>query len=193
MTINRDLILAGIGTPSLQWWAPRGTALPTDASTALATEYLDLGLVAVEGAEYSVAITTEAIDAFGIGAPARVVTTSEITTFKVSGLETNLVSAALYNRLPLTGAGSPTVTAATGAMAVTSGPSRSITYVSVTDMVDGANKIRKVCPNVELTGKDPEAIAKGKNVAYGMEFTACPDANGVAVYTYYILNALKTA
>lgn len=189
MSTNRELILAGIGLPSLQWFAPTATALPTDASTALAVDYLDLGLVAVEGADYNTAITNETIEAYGLGSPARVITTNETVTFKITGLETNPVSIDLYNRQPL---GTTTITGATGAAAVTSGPSRSVTYVSVTDMVDGANKIRKVCPNIELTNKDPEPIAKGKGVAYGMEFTAYPDASGIAVYTYYILDALKT-
>lgn len=196
MTINPKLILAGIagnaGTPSLAWFAPAATALPADASTALAAAYLDLGIVSNEGGVFDTAITTEAIDGFGMYGPARVLTTDEALTFKITGRETNPVSLALYNRLPLTGAGAPTVTALTGAVDVTTGPARSQTYVAVFDSVDGLNKIRKVLPSVELTGKDSEAISKAANVAYGMTFAAYPDSSGVTMYSYYILDALKS-
>lgn len=196
MTINRKLILAGIagsaGTPSLAWFAPQATALPTDATTALVAAYLDLGIVSEDGLSIDTSVSTEEIEGYGLFSAARVITTKEAKSFKITGRETNPVSLALYERLPLTGAGAPTVTPASGAMAVTSGQSRSQTYVAVFDAVDGANKIRKVCPSVELIDKDSEQISKAANVAYGMTFTAYPDSSGNSVYTYYILDALKT-
>src|SRR4051812_16647841 len=100
MTYNRDLILAGIagqgGTPSLAWFAPTATALPTDATTALNAAFKDLGLVNANGGVFDADIDTTEIEAYGLFAPARVITTKEKTTFKVTGIETNIVSLSLY-------------------------------------------------------------------------------------------------
>lgn len=191
MTANPDLVLAGLGTPSLAWWAPNGTALPTDASTALAADYLDMGWCAETGADIAYNTETVEIDGFGSFAPVRTLITKETTTFQIVGRETNVVTQALYRRLPLTGAGAPTV-ATTGAMAVTDGPARDLKYVGVLDSLDGNNKVRKVFPNARQTGRMNEQIAKAQNLSYGMTFTAEPDENGVSVYTYFLLDALKT-
>lgn len=192
MATNANLILAGIsgqaGTPSLGWFAVPGTALPTDASTSLNAAFKDLGLVSEDGLNISTNVNTQEVDAYGLFSPARIITTSEAKTFKITGRETNPVSLALWTRQLLTAV---TVTPVTGAASVTEGVSRSVKYSAVFDAVDGNNKIRKVCPSVELIGKDDESISKAANVAYGMTFTAYPDSSGISVYTYYVLDALK--
>lgn len=195
MAINSKLVLAGIsgqtGTPSLAWFGPDLTPLPTDAATALNAGFLDLGIVEETGAVITPTPTTVEIDGYGMFSAARVITTKESLNFKIIGRETNAVSLNLYNRLPLTGTGTTVVTPVTGVASVNQGPARSIRYTCVLDATDGPNKVRKVFPSVELTGKDPETISRAANLAYGMMFSAYPDANGVAMYTYYVLDALK--
>lgn len=192
MAANADLILAGLGTPSLAYFGPSGTTLPTDATTALAAAYLDAGWVAETGAD--IAYASEAVDIEGYGSlqPARTILTKETLTVKLNFRETNIVSQAVYRRLPVSGVGSPTVTAATGALNVTDGPSRSIKYVGVLHTIDGANVVRKVFPNLRPTSRDNEQISKAANMAYGVTFTAEPDGSGISQYTYFILNALKS-
>lgn len=190
-------VLAGIagqgGTPSLAWFAPIGTTLPTDAITALAAAYLTAGYCAESGLTLSTATNTQDINAYGVNVPVRTLVTSERKTGKIAFLETNVVSQAVYRRLPLSGAGSPTLTAATGALAFTEGPARVQNYVAVFTATDGTNLIRKVCPNIQITDKDDEVIAQSAAIQYGVTFTAFPDSTGVAVYTYLIVPNLATA
>lgn len=186
-----NLILAGTGDPSLTFWAPTETALPTDATTALAAAYLDGGYIAESGADISRNTETVEIDAYGTFAPVRTLVTKETTSFGLSFRESNLVSLSVYNRLPLTGDDALTATTA-GAVDVTDGPARDLTYVCVIDSLDGLNKVRKVFPRVRVTGRMNEQIAKAQNIAYGVTLTAEPDSNNISSYSYYILDALKT-
>lgn len=190
-------VLAGIagqgGTPSLAWFAPQGTALPTDATTALAAGYLTAGYCAESGLTISTATNSTDINAYGVGSPVRTLVTSEKQTGKIGFLETNAVTQAIYRRLPLTGEGAPVADATTGALAVTEGPVRVQTYVGVFTATDGANIIRKVVPLLQVTDKDDEAIAQASSIQYGVTFTAYPDGNGVSVYTYYIVPNLATS
>jgi hypothetical protein len=190
-------ILAGIagegGTPSLAWVAPLGSTLPTDATTALDAAFLTTGYVAESGLTVSTAINTQDINAYGITVPARTLVTSGKITGKITFLETNPITAALYNRLPLSGTGAPTLTGTTGALAYSEGPARVQSYAAVFSSTDGSNLIRKVCPNLQVTDVDDLVISQGNAIVYGVTFTAFPDNTGNAVYTYMIVPNLKTA
>lgn len=192
MTANADLILAGLGTPSLAFFGPSGTTLPSNATTALAAGYLDAGWVAETGADIAYASETADIDGYGSMSPARTLKTKETLTVKLIFRETNVVTQAVYRSLPVSGSGAPSVVTSTGALDVTDGPTRSIKYVGVLHTIDGLNVVRKVFPNLRPTARDNESISKAQNMAYGVTFTAEPDSTGVTQYTYYILNALKT-
>lgn len=189
---NPDLILAGLGTPSLAFFAPAGQALPTDATSSLAAAFKDAGICAETGADISYQSEQVDIPGYGLAGPARTITTSEKLSVKLVFRETNPVTQAVYRRLPLTGSGSPSVTSATGALSVTDGPVREVKYVGVLHTIDGLNIVRKVFPNLRPTTRDNEAITKAQNMAYGVMFAAEPDSAGNTQYTHYILNALKT-
>lgn len=190
-------VLAGIagsgGTPSLAWFAPIGSTLPTDATTALDVAFLTAGYVAESGLTLSTATNTQDINAYGVNVPVRTLVTSEKKTGKIAFLETNVITQAVYRRLPLSGTGSPTLTGATGALAFTEGPARVQGYAAVFTATDGTNIIRKVCPNIQITDKDDEQIAQSAAIQYGVTFTAYPDNTGVAVYSYLIVPNLKTS
>lgn len=191
-------VLAGIagqgGTPSLAWFAPVGTALPSDATTALANTYLTAGYCTEDGLTISTATNTTDIAAYGVNVPVRTLVTSETKTGTIAFLETNLVTQAVYRKLPLPGStGGPTVTPATGALSVTEGQARVQSYVAVFTASDGANIIRKVCPNIQITDRTDEVISQGAPITYGVTFTAYPDSSGVAIYTYMIVPNLATS
>lgn len=190
-------ILAGVagngGTPSLAWFAPTNSTLPADATTALDAAFLTAGYCAESGLTISTAISSSDINAFGVKGPVRTLITSERKSGKIVFLETNKTTQAVYHRLPLTGTGSPTLTAATGALAVTDGPSRSQRYAAAFTATDGVNIIRKVCPQLEITDLDDEQIAQGSSIQYGVTFTAYPDSSGVSIYTYMLVPNLATA
>lgn len=195
MAANSNLILAGVagqgGTPSLAWFAPTGTAAPTDASTALAAAYLDAGWCDQSGITVNSATSTTDIAGFGTYSAVRTLTTKVDQTAKVIMLETNTVSLAVYNRLPLTGTGAPTVTAVTGAASVSTGQARVQRYAVVFDTTDGLNKLRIYCPQVEVSNQDPLTVSQGAPVQYGVELKTYPDGSGNSAYFYYVLNALK--
>lgn len=189
-------ILAGIagegGTPSLAWFAPLGTTLPTDATTALDAAYLTAGYCLESGLVISTATNSTDINAYGVSTPVRTLVTSEKQTGKIGFAETNPVTQAVYRRLPLTGSDAPTADT-TGAMTVAEGPARVQTYVGVFTATDGNNIIRKVCPMLQVTDKDDETIAQSAAIQYGVTFTAFPDSAGFSVYTHYLIPNLATA
>ena len=190
-------ILAGIagqgGTPNLAFFAPIGTALPTDPSTALDPAYLTAGYCSTDGLTISTNTSTQDIGAFGITVPARMLVTSATKTGTLSFLETNPVTQAVYRRLPLPGqTGGPTADT-TGIMSVAEGPARVANYVGVFIATDGSNIIRKVAPNIVVTDSADEQIAQNSSISYGVTFTLLPDASGNTLYSYYLVPNLNTA
>src|SRR5215218_2605771 len=137
MAGDNNLILAGVGGggtgSSLAYFAPQGTAAPTDALTALNAAYRDAGWITEDGLTRAVAEDSTDISAFGSGAPVRTLVTNSRVTFALGFLESNPVSLAIYHRLPLT-AITPT---ATGAFSLTEGAARSAKYAAVFEVVDG--------------------------------------------------------
>lgn len=195
MTADPRNVLAGVsalgGNFELAWFADAGATLPTDATTALDPAFKSLGIVSEDGLTGSTSVSTQDIDGYGSFGPVRTLITSEARTFKITGRETNPTTLAIKTRLAI--ASAPVPEAATGAVATTEGPARDVRYAAVFHAVDGLNVIRKVAPSVRLTGLDDESISKAANVAYGYTLSAEPDSNGVSVYSYYILDAFKTA
>lgn len=196
MAANSNLILAGVagqgGTPSLAWFAPAGSTAPADASTALDAAFKDGGWCDQSGITVNNATSTTDIAGFGSYNAVRTLTQKVDQTAKVIFLETNLVSLAIYNSLPLTGSGAPTLTALTGAINVTTGAARTQKYSAVFDTTDGLNKIRIYCPLVQVTNHDPLTVSQGAPVQYGVEIKTYPDSTGNSAYFFYILDALKT-
>lgn len=190
-------ILAGIagsgGTPSLAWFAPLGSTLPVDGTTALDAAFVSPGYIAESGLTISTATNTADINAYGVTVPVRTLVTGGKITGKITFLETNLISQAIYHRLPLSGSGSPTLTGTTGALSLSDGPARVQSYAAVFSASDGTNIIRKVLPNLQVTDVDDQVISQGAAITYGITFTAFPDNAGNAVYTYMIVPNLKTS
>lgn len=190
---NSDLILAGVsgGGPSglgLAWFAPLGTAAPADAKTALAAAYKDAGLITENGLSKKVSESSKDINAFGSGAPARTLVTSSKTTFDLGFLESNPVSLAVYNRLPLN-AIQPD---ATGAFDFTEGQHRTQKYAACFDVVDGLNHLRGFAVDVEVTDRADLSVTAGSEISYGVTLTAYPGPDGVAIHWFYLMDALKT-
>lgn len=191
-------VLAGIagqgGTPNLAWFAPTTTTAPTDATTALAAAWLTAGYCDESGLTLTANTATTDIAAFGVSTPVRTLITSETRTGSLTFLETNLVTQAVYRRLPLPGqSGGVTVTASTGALALTEGSARSAKYSAVFTASDGVNIIRKYVPILEITDRGDETISQSAAITYPVTFTAYPDSSGNSIYTYMIVPNLATA
>ncbi len=198
MTANRNLILAGMnggGTAgtALASFAPLGTVAPTaavGAGSTLGSGWYDPGWCTEDGLTRSVDLNTNEINAYGSAVPVRIIKTSRVTTFNIGFLESNPVSLAIYHELPLTGPGA-LVPDSSGAFDFTEGKARTQLYAAVFDVVDGANHIRAVAPQVEVTGQEDFSAAPGNPVQYQVTLTAYPGTDGTAIHWYYVLDALK--
>lgn len=190
-------VLAGIsgqgGTPSLAWFAPLGTALPTDATTALTATYKTAGYVTEAGLTISTATNTTDITAYGVSVPVRTLVTSQTQTGQVVFLETNAVTQAVYRRLPLPGSAGGVTPGTGGTLDLQEGQARVQSYVGVFTATDGVNVIRKVMPNIQVTDKTDEVISQAAAITYGVTFTAYPDANGTSIYTYMLVPNLSAS
>lgn len=188
-------IIAGIsgedGLPDLVWFAPEGSAAPTDASTALDPAFLSPGITNSDGFVLTPSTSTTDITSFGVLGPSRTITTSEKTTGKVVMQQSGVVAQAVYHRMPVSGPGSPTVDTTTGEIAVTEGLGRTQRYALAVTSQDGLNGIRIYCPSVQVTNRDAFAIGGSAPALYGVELTAYPDATGISVYKWTVVNALK--
>src|SRR6185437_10488851 len=107
--------------------------------------------------------------------------------FKVSFLETNTVTVAVYDRKALSAV---TVTTP-GIIAATLGPVEVAQYAAVFDIVDGSNHVRFVCPKVQNTTITDLNIGAGAAIERGVELTAFPDDSGIAIYEYNLVAALS--
>jgi hypothetical protein len=192
MAGNPNLILAGVGGGgtgnSLAYFAPTGTASPTDATTALAAAFRDAGLVTEDGLTRAVAEDSTDINAFGSSGPVRTLVTNSRVTFALGLLESNTTSLSVYHRLPLTAI----TPSAAGAFDLTEGAHRTAKYAAAFEIVDGPNHLRAFCPSLEVTDRADLSIAAGAAISYGVTCTAYPGTDGVAVHWFYLLDALKT-
>lgn len=160
--------------------APLGTALPTEASTALAEAFKDMGYISEDGVVNSNSPSTAKIKAWG-GQVVLIVRTEKPDTFKLTFLE------ALNPNVLETvyGAGNVTVDISAGTINVVANAAELDGYVYVADiaMRDGALK-RIVIPNGTLS--DLGDIVYKDDVAIGYEVTldAMPDSAGNNHYEY---------
>ena len=182
-------VLAGLagsaGAFSLCWVADSDSVVaPTDASTALDSSFVDLGIVTTDGATTSTNITSTDINGFGSYQPVRTLIQSEVLTVHFVAQETNKVTAAIKTRQALAD-----VTVTTGhKIALTRGPGRDAHYAVVLDALDGTNHVRKFYPSARLTALGDQQIGFGAAIVYDFTFTAYPDDSGVSEYEY-IINA----
>ena len=174
-------------------YAPKGTALPTDASTALAAAYKALGYVGEGGIEASgEGASYNDIIAWGGDIVASVLESKSITKYSFTLLEVFNEEVAKL----VFGTTNVTVTAATALagtkLAILDKGAEVPRGVFAFEMVYGGKKMRYVFPDAQLavTGEGPLVHSDITN--YAVEITAYPDSSGVRSYRY-LENDNKTA
>ena len=186
---NSQNMIAGVsagGTSGaeLLWLAPAGTdltALRTAPFGDLATEFVSPGYCTQDGFSISQDLSKEEIYSYGVQTPTRVLKTQMKTTGSITLQETNSVSLAVYNGLPLTGEGA-LVVGQDGTVTVEVGKIRSQRYAAVIDARDGATRTRLIMPDVEIFPAGDLQLSMGAILERALEITAYPDSNGVAIY-----------
>lgn len=158
--------------------APLGTALPTDAATALAAAFVDMGYISEDGVTNSNSPETEKIRAWG-GQTVLIVSTEKPDTFKLTFLE-SLNSNVLQS---VYGAGN--VTVGTNTISVKANAAELENYVYVIDfaMRDGALK-RTVIPVGALSELGDIVYKDDEAVGYEVTLDCLPDSEGNTHYEY---------
>jgi len=160
------------------YFAPAGTALPTDATTALATAFKNLGYVSEDGVTNSLSKETTEIKEWG-GDTVDVVLTAQNDTFSLTFIESMNVDTlkAIY--------GDSNVTEASGAITVTVNASEAPAGVYVIDMVMKGNKLKRiVIPNGKVSELGDIVYKADEAVGYDVTIAASLDANGNTHYEY---------
>lgn len=158
--------------------APVGTALPTDATTALNEAFVGLGYVSEDGLTQAITRDSEAIKAWGGDT---VLTTqtdfAETFTFKLIEALNVDVKKVIFGDTNVTGTLTTGITAITNSKEL---PAKSF----VIEMVQNDALVRKVIPNAKITELGDIVYSDGEAVGYEPTITALPDATGNASYEY---------
>lgn len=159
------------------WSAVTGTALPTDANTALNVAFAGLGYVDENGVTQATSADTTDIVAWG-GDTVRKVQTSHDVTFKFALLETNVAATKEYY-------GQANVTDTAGALAIEVNSAVLDHREYVIEMKDGDRKGRIVIPDGQVTERGDISYVSGDAIKYDVTVTAYPDASGNKAYIYW--------
>lgn len=161
--------------------APKGTTLPTDATTALASAFVDMGYVSEDGVTNSNSPSTEKIKDWG-GQTVLIVASDKPDTFKIKFLES------LNPNVLQTVYGSSNVTTGTGTISVVVNGADPGEYVYVIEiwMTGGALK-RIVIPCGALSALADIVYKNNEAVGYEVTLDALPDSSGNNHYEYISL------
>ena len=163
------------------WRAPKGTTLPTDASTALASAFEDMGYVSEDGVTNSNSPDSEKIKEWG-GQTVLVVVNEKSDSFKLTLLE------ALNEDVLETVYGAANVTTGTNTIAIVANAAALGEYVYVIDMKMGTALKRIVIPCGSLSEIGDIVYKANEPVGYELTLECLPDSSGNTHYEY-----IKTA
>lgn len=163
--------------------APRGTALPTDTSTALNAAFLSTGYISKDGSSITPDRSGDKIKAWG-GDTVLVTQTDfnvEVKLTLIEALNSTALKAAF-------GSGNVTVTAANsshGAQTATAINSTPLDHQSwALEIRNGLKKIRVVVPDGQVTKVDEIKFTDSDAIGYSLTITAFPDSSGNHAYQY---------
>lgn len=160
--------------------APKGTTLPTDATSTLAVGFLDMGYVTEDGVTNSNAPSTEKVKAWG-GQIVLIVSTEKPDTWKMKFLE-SLNSNVLET---VYGAGNVTLDAVNGKISVVANADALEEWSYVIDMVMAGGALKRVViPAGALSALGDIVYKDNEAVGYEVTLDALPDSFNNNHYEY---------
>lgn len=161
--------------------APKGTTLPTDATTALAGAFVDMGYVSEDGITNSNSPSSEKIKDWG-GQVVLIVKSEQPDTFKIKFIE------ALNTNVLQTVYGSANVTTSTNKINVVVNGKDPGEYVYAIDMVMTGGALKRiVIPCGALSALADIVYKNSEAVGYEVTLDALPDSSGNNHYEYFSL------
>lgn len=159
--------------------APIGTTLPTDASTALAAAFENMGFVSEDGVTNSNSMESDELKAWG-GDTVLNPQTAKTDTFKYKLIEALNVEVLKY----VYGDDNVSGTLATG-ITITANSEDQAEQVIVIEMALKGGVIKRVViPNGKVTEVGDIVYQDGNAVGYETTLTALPDTSGNTHYEY---------
>lgn len=167
-----DATKARVGVTGAIYAAPLGSTAPTDATTALAAAYLDVGYIGEDGIEESWDDSVQRFVAWQNATVIRTSVTDSVGTLAFTMLETKKTTLELFYR-------GSTVTNPSGSIYKMSvKPIVAAPKAWVFDSIDGAKLIRTYIGNGEITERGSIMWSNSEMVAYPVTLTFYPDSNG---------------
>jgi hypothetical protein len=168
-----DATQVRVGVTGAVYVAPTGTTLPTDATTALAVAFDDVGYISEDGVTETQNTDTNDISAWQNGAVVRKIQTSHDLTYTFSMLETSQVSLEVFYG---------NYDAATDSVEIKGEELGK--HVWVLSVEDGDHIQRVVIPDGQVTERGDITYANEDAVGREVTITAFPDTSGVKAYVY---------
>jgi len=180
MTTKNNAENVSVGKPKATgaiFAAPKGTAVPKDATTALSNAYENVGYADGSGITSAVKADSSEIKAWG-GDTVLTVQTSHSETFKITCIETNInVLKEFY--------GEDNVAMENNTLVIKSMAGDAVAHPWVIELLMNAGRIQRiVIPNGKLSERGDIAYTDGDAIKYEMTITALPDSDGVKSYRY---------
>lgn len=158
--------------------APAGTTVPTDATTALSEDFVNVGFISEDGVTNEVETDSEEIKAWG-GDIVLTPMTSRSEKFGFTMIETNETSMKLVY-----GADNVTV-GEDGALSIKHNGKEREEYVVVIETLFGKDRVRRnVIPRGKVLEVGEIAYKDDEPVGYETSVSALLDADGNTAYTY---------
>lgn len=176
-----DATKVATGKPNIAgaiYRAPLNTTLPTDATTALASDFVSLGFISEDGLVNSNTAETDEVKAWG-GSVVANLQTSKPDTFKATFIESlnENVLKMVYGDSNVTGTLSTGLT-----VKATSEEQEQFVWVVEMNLKDAAKRI--VIPVGKVTEIGDITYSDGDVVGYETTISAYPDSTGVTHYEY---------
>ena len=154
------------------YYAPSGTALPTNATTALAGTYRGLGYLSEDGITEKWDDSVDTIVAWQSATTVRSATTKSTLSLGFTMIETNGYTLQTFHR------GSTMAESPVGTFKLDVKPIQADPKVWVLHVIDGTKLIRIVVGNGEITERGEVVYKNGQPIGYPVTLLAYPDTNG---------------